>query len=253
MAAALRHVNSIPDRPDLLVTGGDQIMDAFGESRDRGRELWGLFDRILRAENSLPVEHCLGNHDGFGFGRSDIDDPTGKRFACEVLELESPFRSFDRGGWHFVVLDSTFPDPDGYKARLDEAQFAWLAEDLARTPADTPVIIVSHIPILSASAYFDGPNEESGDWVVPGAWMHLDARRIKDLFRNHPQVKLAISGHIHLVDRVEYLGVAYLCNGAVCGNWWRGSFQGCLPGYAVIDLYDDGSFVSEYVPWGVVN
>ncbi len=250
MAAALHHVNSLEDRPDLLLTGGDQIMNAFGETLDRVERLWALFDRVLRSENSLPVEHCLGNHDVLGFGRSDVDDPTGKKRACELLGLAHPFQSFDRAGWHFVVLDSTHPHPAGYKARLDEAQFAWLVEDLARTAPTTPIVILSHIPILSACAFLDGPNEESGDWVVPGAWMHLDARRLKDLFLKHGNVRLALSGHIHLVDRVDYLGVSYLCHGAVCGNWWQGAFQECAPGYAVVDLFDDGSFSSEYVAWG---
>jgi len=45
-----------------------------------------------------------------------------------------------------------------------------------------------------------------------------------------------------LRDRIEYNGVTYLCNGAVSGNWWRGAYQECEPGYALLDLYDDGTF-----------
>ncbi len=87
--------------------------------------------------------------------------------------------------------------------------------------------------------------------MVPGSWMHIDARRIKDLFLKHPNVRLCLSGHIHLVDRVEYLGVTYLCNGAVSGGWWKGANQECNPGYGLVDLYDDGTFENRYVefPW----
>ena len=80
--------------------------------------------------------------------------------------------------------------------------------------------------------------------------MHIDARAIKDLFTAHPNVKLCISGHIHLVDRVEYVGVTYLCNGAVCAGWWKGRNQECAEGYGLIDLFDDGSFENRYVEFG---
>jgi 3',5'-cyclic-AMP phosphodiesterase len=52
------------------------------------------------------------------------------------------------------------------------------------------------------------------------------------------------------VDRVDYNGVSYLCNGAVCGSWWKGRHHDCDEGYAVLDLYDDGSFDCEYMKYG---
>lgn len=148
-------------------------------------------------------------------------------------------------------MDSTHPTPwPGYTAKLDEEQFEWLAGDLAATPESTPVLVASHIPILSASVFYDGDNEASGDWRVPGAWMHIDSRRIKDLFRGHPNVKACVSGHLHLVDQVVYNDVTYLCNGAACAAWWRGDFHECTYGYALLDLYEDGSFENRYVPYG---
>lgn len=256
MAQALKHVHAQKDRPDLILTGGDLIMDAFGADHDRTKIQWDLFAKVLKNENGLPVEHCIGNHDVWGFSKRE-DKPeyaakAGKKWACDVLGLTRTYRSFDKAGWHFIVLDSTHPAPQGtgYTAKLDEEQFEWLKEDLSRTPAATPVLIVSHIPILAACAYFDGDNEKSGNWAVPGMWMHIDARRIKDLFSKHPNVKCAISGHIHLVDEVVYNGVKYFCNGAVCGGWWGGNYQECEPGYAILDLYADGTVAREYVTWG---
>ena len=32
--------------------------------------------------------------------------------------------------------------------------------------------------------------------------------------------------------------------------WWRGDYWETPPGYALIDLYDDGSFRHEYVSTG---
>jgi len=242
-AACLDHVHAIEDRPGLILFGGDNIMDVAAHNAERGRVQLEVWDRVLAERCTIPYRVCVGNHDILG-----MQQESGKRWAVEVFKLDHHYYSFDEAGWHIVVLDSTMPQKGGgYKARLDEEQFGWLEKDLADTPADRPVLVLSHIPILTVTAYFDGQNEKTGHWVVPGSWMHLDARRLKNLFTKHPNVKLCLSGHEHLVDQVTYNGVTYCCNGAVCGAWWKGNFHECAPGYAVIDLYADGSFHNEYV------
>jgi hypothetical protein len=72
----------------------------------------------------------------------------------------------------------------------------------------------------------------------------------REVFKQNPHVKIALSGHMHMVDRVDYLGVSYLCGGAISGNWWKGDRFEFKPGYRVLDLADDGTFTSEYVAWG---
>ncbi len=255
LTACLRHAQSQKDKPDLILSGGDHIMDSISADEARTRQQWELYRKVLKAECSLPVEPCIGNHDCWGLNRKDSRTTGGellygKKWAMDALGMEREYRSFDRAGWHFVVLDSTCPKDDSYVARLDDAQFEWLAEDLRRTDPGKPVLILSHIPLLAVCVFFDGENEKSGDWVVPAAWVHIDSRRIKDLFLKHPNVKVCLSGHIHLVDRVEYLGVSYVCNGAVCGAWWKGPYQECDAGYALVDLYNDGSFENRYVQFG---
>lgn len=250
MAAAFAHAQSHKDRPDLILTGGDMVMNAFGASRERTKTQWDLWQRTLQDSLTTPIEHCIGNHDVWNWPREGGEPERGKRWAMDALNLERPYRSFERAGWKFIVLDSTYPRDTGYVARLDDAQFEWLEGELAATSRTTPVLVLSHIPILAACAYFDGDNEKDGDWKVPGAWMHLDARKIVKLFHRHGNVKVALSGHIHLVDRVDYLGTTYLCNGAVCGGWWGGNYQECEPGYALVDLYADGTFESRYVTYG---
>ncbi|HPF40402.1 MAG TPA: metallophosphoesterase [Phycisphaerae bacterium] len=255
LIACLHHVQSLKDKPDIILNGGDSIMDSLAKDKSRTRLQWNLWKQVLKDECSLPIEHCIGNHDVWGWTKSKSgctgnEDLYGKKWAVDEFGISNRYRSFDRAGWHFIVLDSTFPDGEGYKARLDEAQFVWLADDLAKTPKSTPVLVLSHIPILSAAAYFDGECEETGDWKVPGAWIHIDARRIKNLFNQHPNVKVCLSGHLHLVDRVDYSGVTYLCNGAVSGAWWKGRHQEFDEGYAIVNLYDDGGFDREYIPYG---
>jgi 3',5'-cyclic-AMP phosphodiesterase len=256
LAKALHHIQAHSAKPSLILAGGDNIMDALGQDRARTAIQWKLWRETLASDCSLPVRSCIGNHDVWGWNReksrtTGTEPGYGKQWAMDELGLTKPYHSFDQAGWHFVVLDSTHSDGGtSYVGKLDEEQFAWLAEDLARTPISSPVLILSHIPLIAACAYFDGENEKSGNWVVPGAWMHLDARRLKDLFRQHPQVKLCLSGHIHLVDQVQYLGVTYACNGAVSGGWWDGPCQEFNNGYGLVTLYHDGSFRNEYVEFG---
>lgn len=257
MAKCLHHAQQLADPPTAILNGGDLIMDALAAWDVRTQEQWEIAERVFRDECSLPVLHCIGNHDVWGWdepwSKADPLDPRyGKAWALDVLGLDRPYYSTDLHGWHLITLDSTHRGQGGrvYEARLDEEQFDWLERELAAIPADKPILIHSHIPILSGASFFDGENEKSGDWVVPGSWMHLDARRINALFLKHPNVRVAISGHLHLVDRVDYDGVSYLCNGAVCGAWWDGKYHQCPPGYALIDLYDDGSFGRDYVTYG---
>jgi 3',5'-cyclic AMP phosphodiesterase CpdA len=258
MAAALRHAQAQADKPDMLLFGGDCIGDALAAPKPRVLMQWDLWNKILAAELKTPAYQCLGNHDIFGWKQHQVpgitaDPAYGKALALERLGLTARYYSFDRAGWHFVVLDSmelSRGNNQGYLARLDDEQFAWLARDLAATPATTPVCVLSHIPILSPAAFLDGNNEGTGTWVVPGAWMHIDARRIKDLFKQHPQVKVCLSGHLHMEDDATYLGVRYLCNGAVCGGWWKGKNQEFGPAYALIDFYDDGSVENQLVAYG---
>ncbi len=251
----LRHMQSLPDKPELVLTGGDLIMDAFDRDATRTRLQWELFSKTLKDHCSLPVEHCLGNHDIWGWnkkksGTTGEEGQWGKKWAMDVLGLSKPYRSFDKNGWRFVVLDSVFPNGDGYVGKLDDEQYAWLEALLNETPATTPVLVLSHIPIISI-APFTGPKDE----VVKKhegsiSEMMSDMPRLVRLFNKHRNVKTCLSGHLHEVDRVEYQGVAYLCNGAVCGAWWKGKHIDCDEGYALVDLYDDGSVERTYQAYG---
>jgi len=257
MAACLHHAQQLADKPELILTGGDSVMESFGATKERTRTQWDVWRKVLKDDCSLPVESCIGNHDVWGWdqahsGAADSDPLYGKKWAVDELRIADRYRSFDSAGWHFVVLDSTHPGatPGTYTARLDGEQFDWLARDLAAVPQGVPVLVLSHIPILSAASFLDGDNAQSGNWIVPGAWMHVDVRKLIDLFHKTGKVKLCLSGHLHLVDRVDYDGVTYLCNGAVCGGWWKGNNQECDEGYGVVDLFDDGSFAAQYVGFG---
>lgn len=254
-AACFAHVNALADRPDLILTGGDLIFDSFDTGLDRAKELWSLWTKVLADHSAVPFEHTLGNHDVWGWntaksGTTGSEPGWGKKLACETLGLPGPYRSFTRNGWKFIILDSTFADGDGYIARLDDAQHEWLVAELASTPASTPVLICSHMPILTATALLTEKAEVALARPIPPGFMHVDAKRLVNLFLKHPNVKLCVSGHIHQLDRIDFQGVTYLCNGAVSGAWWKGRNAQCDEGYAVLDLMTDGSFRHTYQTYG---
>ena len=99
------------------------------------------------------------------------------------------------------------------------------------------------------SAMFFNDMLPNGDWKLSRALLHTDARKIKDLFKKHPNIRSCLSGHIHLQDEVNYLGIKYYCNGAVSGNWWGGPFQDFAPAYALFDFYKDGTVERKMVEY----
>jgi 3',5'-cyclic AMP phosphodiesterase CpdA len=259
-ARALRHVHALDPGVDFILNTGDCVMDSLEADADRARGQWDAFNSVLSAECSLPIYHAIGNHDVWGWGlpsnaqnAARADPLFGKGLALQQLGLIDRYYSFDQGGWRFLVLDSTHT-PDitpgmPYTGKLDEEQYNWLAQQLESTPSSTPVCVASHIPFLAACEYLDGDNESSGNWIVPGAWMHIDARRLWKLFWQHPNVRLCLSGHTHQVEDLRYHGVKYLTNGAICANWWNGSYFDFPPGYVIVNLYQDGSSDSEFVTY----
>ncbi len=249
----LDEIHSMDDKPDLVINTGDNVMDSLKRTQEETAAQWEAWRNYYRSKLNYELYSCIGNHDVWGWGLENKElenDPLfGKAWAVKELALPHRYYSIDKKGWHFIFLDSAMRDENNhsYTAKLDREQFDWLENELKQTNSKTPICIVSHIPILSPSVFFDGGNEKTGNWNVPGAWMHIDARKIKDLFSSYPNIKLAISGHIHLADKTNYLGIDYLCNGAACGGWWKGKYQEFPPMYAVIDLHDDGSVHSELV------
>lgn len=252
MRKALRHINNLIDKPSFLINGGDSIMDALAANKDDTQVQWDVWNKIMEEENKLPVYHCIGNHDIWGWQVDDENiknDPLyDKNWALKQFKIPNRYYSFDKENWRFIVLDSTQKNEKGYIARIDEEQFTWLQHQLLNTPAEKFICIVSHIPIISfCSAMFFDDMLPNGDWKLSRVLLHVDARRLKHLFKSHPNIKACLSGHIHLQDEVHYLGIKYLCNGAVSGNWWKGSFQDFAPAYALLDFHSDGTVEREIV------
>jgi 3',5'-cyclic AMP phosphodiesterase CpdA len=247
MAKAYHHAQSLKPKVDFIINGGDSIMDSLEADKEKTKTQWDLFHTLLKKENSLPIYHCIGNHDVWGWfiknDKPEADKLYGKQWVVETLEMPKRYYSFTKNKWHFIVLDSTQLNPaGGYIAYLDPEQLDWLQQEL-ESSKDKFICIVSHIPILSICAgLFFNKTETNGDLKIQRNLMHTDFMALKKIFLNYPNIKVCLSGHIHLQDELDYLGIKYYCNGAVSGNWWKGAFQEFEPAYAVFEFYDDGKF-----------
>jgi 3',5'-cyclic AMP phosphodiesterase CpdA len=257
MRMAFRHVNSLKQKPDFIINGGDAIMDAMAADKNKTLAQWDVWNRILKEENRLPIHHCIGNHDAWGWQVNDesiqTDPLYNKGWALKQHNMSNRYYSFENAGWKFIVLDSAHKNNGGYIAKIDEEQFAWLENELKNTSSSQHICIVSHIPIASfcAAMFFD-KNLDNGDWRLPRNLLHTDTRKLKVLFKNYSNIRCCISGHIHLQDELEYLGIKYYCNGAVSGNWWGGSFQEFAPAYAVMELFPDGTVKRTMIKYEMV-
>ena len=67
VAQCLRAINGMSDRPDVIFQGGDMIMDACATDRPQVQAQFEVATNVLAHNNSLPIEHVLGNHDVFGW------------------------------------------------------------------------------------------------------------------------------------------------------------------------------------------
>lgn len=226
---------------DFFLNGGDSIMAADYDSITRQQviDMWDLWRDSLDKFQEVKMYSCLGNHDMWWAAPNKKDPMYGKQFAMEQLNMPSPYYSFDKAGWHFIVLDS---NNDGGGA-LGQEQLQWLTDDLAGLAPETPVLVMSHYPILSVGTHAVGGN-------------HKDALPITKVFYLHRDKNIhCISGHVHLLDRATYNNVQYYCNGSVSGFWWgEGDEQSAgkywyhetPPGYAILDLFEDGSIQNSY-------
>lgn len=252
MARALQTIQALKPKVDFIMNTGDSIMDALEADKPSVTSQWKAFHHILQSENTLPVYHAIGNHDIWGwFNKNDQDKQDqayGKQWAVDELKIPARYYSIEKDSWVFLILDSTQLNPNGgYVAYIDDEQLTWLQDKLNAVNGKN-VCLVSHIPILSICAgLFFNKTEANGDLLIKRNLMHTDFLKLKEIFKRSGNIKVCISGHIHMQDEVNYLGVKYYCNGAVCGNWWKGSFFEFAPAFAVMDFFDDGSVVRSII------
>jgi 3',5'-cyclic AMP phosphodiesterase CpdA len=237
-------------KSDFLITGGDLIMDALEVGIERSRLEWTLFDEGLKSLE-LPAHHTIGNHDVVGWSSKAVVDPAhqdyGKKLFADRYGEGKTYRSFDHGGWHFVLLDSIGRNEatGDYEGRIDDDQLAWLEADLAKAGKTTPVVIVTHIPFYSVwHQVIKGPS-----YALDGKALVANVFEFRKLLEAH-NVKLVLSGHGHVLETIELGRTRYIQGGAVSGMWWKGPVYGNPEGFGIVECHPDGTFSYRYESFG---
>jgi len=242
--AAIEKVNSLNPKPEFVITGGDLIMDALVQGYERADSLYNLYSETCKLFE-IPVYNTIGNHEVFGIYPESNVDPSHpeyeKKMFSKRLGQGKTYRSFDYGNWHFILLDGIHITPEQkYIGKIDSTQLAWLKSDLEKTGTERPVVIVTHIPFYTIFLqYREGPLTPNRKESVI-----VNAHEVSKLCKDY-NLKLVLQGHVHTVEDIYYHDVHYIIGGAVCGNWWRGTYLGFSEGFVVVDVNSD-NFTWEY-------
>ena len=229
-------------KADFAIQGGDHVFDSLGVPKARALALFDQYDKTEQ-QLGLKVHHTIGNHDVCGIYTASGVQPDDPLYGKKLFESRfgKTFYSFDHRGYHFIVLDSIgLTDNHKYEARIDADQLAWLSADLAATPAGTPIVVTTHIPLVTALQSYSDTDPK----VLATSYSFHNGPEAIRLFAGH-NVLGVLQGHTHVNERVDWHGVPYITSGAVCGNWWKGTRLGTPEGFTVVSLAN-GKLTTRY-------
>lgn len=244
---AIDRVNTL--QPDFVITGGDLISDALGQTYGRADSLYRLY-ADLRQIFAMPVYDTIGNHEVFGlYEKSGVDSTHqsfGKAMFANRLGDGRTFRSFDYKNWHFILLDAVGlkPAEHRYFGHVDSVQIEWLKDDLAQLDSHTPVCVVTHIPFTTVYGQMkNGALYQNNSWEVIS-----NSKQVLDVFSD-VNLKLVLQGHLHVVEDIAWKGTHFITGGAVSAAWWQGARDGFEEGFVVVDVEGD-QFDWRYETYG---
>lgn len=161
--------------------------------------------------------YVLGNH--------CVHRLTKQEFLQGIERKQSSY-AFDRGDWHFVVLDACFRSDgapyernnfDWKDANVPNEQLKWLEADLAQT--DRPVVVFAHQRLDVASPH--------------SVRNHAEVRRVLE---SSGRVRAVFQGHSHKNDLQDIGGIHYCTLVAMVEGSGKSS-SGC----AAVELHSDGT------------
>lgn len=244
MRKAARAINELD--PDLVIAGGDLITDGFqAASYEAVAPRWDAYMAMHEAMDA-PVQPAIGNHDLVAAVPEDGSPPSAepRQVFLEKMGLASTYRSFDRNGCHVVVLDATQVTGGAmpYVGTVWPSQLEWLKEDLAGVDDDTPVIAVTHIPLLTG---FYQATRGAAEPAPPNRVI-VNNHEVLEVFEGKNLV-LVLQGHLHVDEMLRWRDTTFITGGAVCGKWWRGPYHGTQEGFGLVSMHADR------VDWEYVN
>jgi 3',5'-cyclic AMP phosphodiesterase CpdA len=242
----LEAIDTINDlKPDFVIVGGDNIIDALSQSHGKADSLYTLFLETEKALN-MPVYHTMGNHEIYGIYSRSGADPNNPDYGEKMFEnrIGKSYYSFDNKGWKFMILNSVEnAGNDSYIGLIDEKQVAWIKEEIRKTDQTTPIVLSTHIPFITVETQkYKGttlPNDSS--LVI------INGKEVIDLFKGH-NLKLVLQGHLHIYEDIYIDGIRFITGGAIAAGWWSGPYLGHEEGFMLVKVKGD-DLTTEFVDY----
>lgn len=243
---AIEEINKI--NPDFVITGGDLIYDALGVSYERADSLFNLYNETIKLINS-PVYNTIGNHEIFGWNEKSQVSRIHFEFGKKMYQnrIGKTYYSFDHKGVRFFILDSIEEVPEGgkYYGFVSDEQIEWLEQELNEIDSLTPIIISTHIPLITTFSQIKaGSLKENERGLVIE-----NSKVVLDLFTGH-NLKLVLQGHLHYFEELNVQNkTTFITGGAISARWWRGPNDGMEEGFLIIKVKKD-EITTEYFEYG---
>ena len=232
---------------DMVIAGGDLITDGFDASAAEAAPRWDAYLKMHTAIHA-DVYPTIGNHDLVGAdprdGSPPIADP--RSVYRDRMGLQRTFYAFNAVGYHFIILDSieVTGDDNRYRGLIWPEEIEWLKRDLAGVTRGTPIVMATHIPLLTSfySATQGAARAPKKNRVI------VNNHDVLKLFADH-NVVLVLQGHLHVREMIEWQNTTFIVGGAISAKWWRGPYYGAEEGFNILTLSND-RVDWEYIDYG---
>lgn len=149
-AAALARINARALTPAFVVHTGDLTHLSRAEEFD-------TLAALMKGVKTPRVLFIPGEHDVIGDNGAAFFDRFGEK------QNAGGWYSFDYGGAHFVALINVLNLRANGLGFLGAEQLAWLKKDLAGRSAETPIVVLGHMPLWPLYAPWGWGTEDSGE------------------------------------------------------------------------------------------
>ncbi len=210
--AVIERLTKLRDELDLLLLTGDLSGDSTPQSYSN---LQNLLSPLF-----LPSYWLPGNHDDFAIMNEVLN-----------LGLVSRRKSFERGEWNFILIDSSVAGKiHGY---LRSETLEWLDLQLSMSVNKPTAVALHHPPFKVNSCWLDDSSLQNSEEFFA-------------VLDKYPQVRLVLFGHIHQEFYTQRQGVDYLGTPSTCVQFQPKSKKFALdqkpPGFRLMKLYPNGTW-----------
>lgn len=196
--------------PQFVVNTGDLLLEANTAPPEVAARWLDLYRGLTRGRG-VSVFDTIGNNELVGFLNSHVAE-THPDYGLGLWQrVQGPTHySWDRGGFHFVALDTHRPLPTWRNERdwsfgtLRDEVRSWLDQDLAMH-ADRTLVVFNHEP-----------------FALDPSWPFVDEDRLasdEGIFEARG-VDYVLTGHTHLNGKSKVGDVEHVTTGALSGFRW---------------------------------